>query len=565
MVSLNEIREEVMKYSIKIDNYITNVTQFYDHIPFFYDKSCMFWIWNNKIKKYEMVDETDMMNLLDTVLGLQGQTVSRGVKTNYLEAFKRIGRKHIPEEAPKKWIQFKDKAFSLKSGSIYEITPAYFFTNPIPWEIGQTSETPIMDKLFIEWVGEKYVQTLYEIIAYCCLTEYPIHLIFCLVGCGRNGKSKFQGLLNNFIGTDNICSTELDILLDSRFESFKLYKKLLCSMGETNFGIISKTSLLKKLTGQDLIGFEFKNKKPFDDYNYAKILISSNSLPTTEDTSEGFYRRWMIVDFPNSFPEGKDILKIIPNEEYNNLARKVCDILPGLLERGGFTNQGSIQERKDKYIMSSNPLGFFINKYCNKSFSEYMRYSELYVAYRKYLNVNKKRAISYKEFNEVLALEGLEIQKTSKKVNEEWVNGRFIVGVSLKVGWDDDLVPVVPVVTGFPLSSPVMGLSEINRTTATKVTKTQKSGNSIQEPIQVELEKVNISEVKNPKNQKSILVSPQKNSFDQDLQDLKLYIETKPKDNANKIEELFSEQFINKCKEEGLIAEYKNGTYTIVK
>ena len=87
-------------------------------------------------------------------------------------------------------------------------------------------------------------------------------------------------------------------MLDSRFESFKLYKKLVCTMGETNFNVLNKTSLLKKLTGQDLIGFEFKNKKPFDDYNYAKIMIASNSLPVSSDTSEGFYRRWMILDFP---------------------------------------------------------------------------------------------------------------------------------------------------------------------------------------------------------------------------------------------------------------------------
>ncbi len=63
-----------------------------------------------------------------------------------------------------------------------------------------------------------------------------------------------------------------------------------------------------------------------------------------------------------------------------------------------------------------------------------MRYSELYISYRKYLNDNKKRAISYKEFNEVLAIEGLEVQRTSKKINEEWISGRFIIGVC----FDDD-------------------------------------------------------------------------------------------------------------------------------
>jgi len=437
-VKEERLRRKIIKsVNLKIDNYYDNALKFYEAQPFFFDKTGMFWFWQDSESRYEQVDDIDVMIQFDKMLSFNGQTVNSKVKSNTIEALKRVGRNNIPKPAPPKWIQFKDKAYSLKSGKIYNVTPDYFFTNPIPWELGDNEDTPFMDKLFEEWVGKKYIKTLSQVIAYCCLTDYPIHLIFCLVGCGRNGKSKFQGLLNRFIGMENICSTELDTLLDSRFESFKLYKKLVCSMGETNFGVLNKTSLLKKLTGQDLIGFEFKNKKPFDDYNYAKILIASNSLPSSEDTSEGFYRRWMIIDFPNTFPEGRDILKDIPEIEYNNLAKKSCRILKELLNNNQFDNQGTIEERRNKYIFSSNPLSFFINKACKKEYSTYMRYGELYIAYRSYLSHHKKRAITYKEFNEILTIEGLEVQKTSKKINDEWVNDRFINGIVLKNNWED--------------------------------------------------------------------------------------------------------------------------------
>lgn len=422
-------------YSLLIDNYVQNVEEFYKKQPFFYDDSCMFWFWKKIERKYMMVDDVDMMNALDKILGLEGQTVTSKVKGNYLEAFKRVGRKKIPKEAPKKWIQFKDNAISLKSGNIYNVTPDFFFTNPIPWSIGETEETPTMDKLIMEWVGEKYVQTAYEIIAYCCYADYPIHLVFCLVGCGRNGKSKFLGLINKFVGKENICSTELDVLLDSRFESFKLYKKLICTMGETNFGIISKTSLLKKLTGQDLIGFEFKNKKPFDDYNYAKIIISSNSLPTTADTSEGFFRRWLILDFPNIFPEGVNILDIIPEVEYNNLAKKVITMLPKLLKNSKFTNQGSIDERKKRYIMASNPLVYFMKVCCTMGDDEYSSYNELYTAYTTYLRKHKKRRVKMVEFKSALQDEGLWVEKSSKRAGDDWKSGYWVEGVGLKYDW----------------------------------------------------------------------------------------------------------------------------------
>lgn len=204
-------------------------------------------------------------------------------------------------------------------------------------------------------------------------------------------------------------------------------------MGETNFNILENSSLLKKLTGADMIGYEKKGKGGFDDYNYAKILIASNSLPTSEDTSEGFYRRWIIIDFPNKFPEGKDILITVPKEEYENLAKKVCEILSNLIQNGKFTNQGSIADRRRKYILSSNPLPLFIEKFCFPDANGYIRYSEFYIKYTGYLGKINKRIISKKEFSKSLLNEGLENRKTSK----EGIIDFYVEGVSLRADYDE--------------------------------------------------------------------------------------------------------------------------------
>lgn len=430
---------------IKLDNYLGNARQLYEVQPYFYDINSIFWLWDFKNNYYKITDEVRLIDLFDMRLRLAGQTINFKVKTNYIEAFKRYGSRMIPKDAPTKWIQFKDKAYSISSGEYYDVQPNYFFTNPIPHELGYSEDTPIMDKLFKEWVGEENVQTLYEIIAYSTYRAYPIHLIFCLVGSGRNGKSCFLRLLSKFIGESNIVSTELDLLTghgSSRFESFKLYKKLICTMGETNFGIMNKSSMLKKLSGEDLIGFEMKNKNPFDGHNYAKLLIASNSLPTSQDTSEGFYRRWLIIDFPNEFPEGKDILKTIPDVEYNNLARKVCMILPGLLEKGMFSNQGTIKERQERYIAASNPLPLFIHEHCDVGDDPdefFVGYKELFSEYLKYLKKKKKRRVLMKEFKQALENEGYYPEKIPKPmggVDEQGYNIRksilWVEGVRLK-------------------------------------------------------------------------------------------------------------------------------------
>ena len=317
--------------------------------PIFYDNAKNYWIWNKKLLRWERCDETDMLNLIDNCAEIS--TTNARLKNEMIEGIKQEGRKNKPKDIKKTWIQFKDKIYDIEDDNIIDASPDYFVTNPIPWELHPDKyiHTPTMDKIFEEWVGKKYVQTLYEIIAYCLLPDYPLHRIFCFVGSGMNGKGKFFQLIQKFIGNENICSTELDNLLTSRFEVIRLHKKLICQMGETNFNEMSKTSMLKKLSGNDLIGFEYKRSDLFEDTNYAKIMISTNNLPTTTDKTRGFYRRWMIIDFPNEFSEKKDILDDIPLEEYNALALKCCHILKDILKNRKFNNEGTIDDRQKRY------------------------------------------------------------------------------------------------------------------------------------------------------------------------------------------------------------------------
>lgn len=407
------------------------VREFLKEQPIYYDKSMLWWMWNKKNTAWELTDEIEILNLITAWANLFGDSNIK-YRKEILEAFKQEGRKVRPKELPKEFIQFNNKIFNIKTKEIMNASSEYFCVNPIPWDIGATEETPTLDALFEQWVGKDNVKQLYEILAYCCYPDYPLHHIFCMVGSGRNGKSKYLGVGETFLGIRNLCATELDTLLNNRFESFKLYKKLACFMGETNFNKISNTSLLKKLSGQDLIGFEAKNKTPFDDKNYAKLIISSNGLPPSDDNSDGFYRRWIIIRFPNEFQEGKDILQTIPLEEYNNLARKVCNILPELLDRGLFTNQGTIEERKQRYIENSNPLEQFIKEECIVGEQEHIRYMTLFGVYNRWLTHKKMREIKGKEFTRSLLSEGYEKRDTRFITDGVEEKGIMVIGLSLR-------------------------------------------------------------------------------------------------------------------------------------
>jgi P4 family phage/plasmid primase-like protien len=387
------------KYGKRVEDVITSyinkqdlAQQIYKIQPYFYDKNSIWWFWNDSLKKWEIVDDTQILVMVSEKSN--ANTISSKDRTEIIESMKQFGRKKIPEAIKKNWVQFVDRIYDLSDGSFMDATPKYFVTNPIPWEVSGNPETPTIDKIFEEWVGEEYKQLLHEIVAYCLLPDYPINRLFCFIGSGMNGKSCFLNLLKKFVGDDNICSTELDTLLSSRFEVTRLHKKLVCFMGETNFDEISKTSMLKKLTGGDIIGFEYKNKTPFEDYNYAKILIATNNLPSTTDKTLGFYRRWCIIDFPNKFSEKKDILKDIPEEEYKNLATNCIITLNKLLKEREFTNEGTIEERAEKYESKSNFLDKFLKLFVIEDFEGYITKSDFSKKFNSWCKENKHREMS---------------------------------------------------------------------------------------------------------------------------------------------------------------------------
>jgi putative DNA primase/helicase len=409
--------------------------QFENIQPLFYDKHGMWWLWNSNEFKWEIVDEVDILNMIAEDTG--EDIISPKNRTLILNSLKQEGRKHIPQPIKPTWIQFKNEIFDVMTGERFEATAKYFVTNPIPYNLHKDNleATPVMDKIFEEWVGKEYTRTLYEILAYSMIPDYPINRLFCFIGAGMNGKSKFLELLRKFIGGENCCTTELDTLLISRFEITRLHKKLVCMMGETNFNEISKTSILKKLTGGDLIGFEYKNKNPFDEQNYAKILIATNNLPSTTDKTMGFYRRWMIIDFPNQFSEAKDILNDIPEDEYECLALKCCSILKDLLINRKFTNEGTVDERMEKYEAKSNFLEKFIKETTKEDFDGYITKNEFFKKFGEWSKEHKHREMS--EVSIGLAMKKLGIESDRKYF--EWLfdgkGGQLRCWVGIK--WKD--------------------------------------------------------------------------------------------------------------------------------
>jgi len=174
-------------------------------------------------------------------------------------------------------------------------------------------------------------------------------------------------------------------------------------------------------------GFEYKNKNPFEAKNYAKILIATNNLPTTTDKTLGFYRRWMIIDFPNKFSEKKDILNDIPEDEYESLALKCTTILHDLLKNREFYNEGSPEDRMKRYEAKSDFLQDFLEEFVERDVDGYITKRDFHIKFSSWCKENRHRELAENTIGKKMREKDYE----SLKRNFDWFNdgkgGRILV------------------------------------------------------------------------------------------------------------------------------------------
>lgn len=339
--------------------------------------------WKQNCIKYEKVDEIDVINNFKEYFEPYDRThfIKSGIKNMVLEAYRQFGRdkykslKSIPEDC----IVFKDKIvyvgskdprsifdntlivddINLEKGNNYIINNMsnYFITNPIPYDYTPDKEhnCPKIHQLIVDWVGEENSEMIYELVGYCMLPQYDIQKIWLLTGEGSNGKSKLMELIEKIIGNSNMTATDLTTLTETNFGVAQLYKKLVCYIGETDGHKLERTSVLKRLSGGDLVPAQFKNQPNFVFRNYAKIIIGTNTVPQTQDKTFGYYRRFIIIKFPKQF-EPKDIWSDIPAEEFESFANICAKKVVNLLKNRRFTNEPSDKEKARIYEEESNPL-----------------------------------------------------------------------------------------------------------------------------------------------------------------------------------------------------------------
>jgi phage/plasmid-associated DNA primase len=165
-------------------------------------------------------------------------------------------------------------------------------------------------------------------------------------------------------GVKNVSNVPLSAMLNDRFALSDFEGKSVNIDTELTGTTMRDTSVLKKITGRQPIRIQRKNEKAYDTPIYAKFFFSANRIPSANDESDAFFRRKVILSFPNKFEGNREdpelLKKLTIEEELSGVFNVLMMALRRLLNQNRiFIKENTIEQRREKYTIASNPVEAF--------------------------------------------------------------------------------------------------------------------------------------------------------------------------------------------------------------
>ncbi len=285
---------------------------------------------------------------------------------------------------------------------------------PVEWN-GLDAERPMWEEFIQASVEPSSRDTIQEYTGSCLHTnEYPFKKAMMLLGDGDNGKGVFENVVTAMLGHDNVTHDGLKKLANSQFGLQRLQYKTANIHSDINRNKIINKSMFKSLTGNDRIRVEAKYKTPSEMRNPAKLIFGANRIPKVKDAGRAFYRRWILVQFPNRFTldDDDEYLDAIFNLDKDIIEEELPGVLAWAVEgyqrlqnNKNFTGEKTpdrVQQDWEEYqdtttafvrnfVTSGNPR--------NEGFDHRMRVDRMHEFYEKYVQSTPTSGVSKKKLN----------------------------------------------------------------------------------------------------------------------------------------------------------------------
>lgn len=254
------------------------------------------------------------------------------------------------------------------------------------------------------------------------------------IGSGANGKSTFLDVLTAILGKRNISSRTMSDLSKEKFAKIDLHNKMANIFSDIQGSELYDTGMLKAMITGDFISAEEKYGKPFVFRPYSKLLFSANRFPAISDQSDGFFRRFTIIEWLKVFKGKEKNINLKHDltenpEELSGILNLILRAGKLLDKRGHFLHDQPVEDVRTKWNEKSEPINTFLDQETEPDDAEsaFVSTGMLYSHYQRWCKANKLVEEKSRRFNKIV---GDIYQPTVTRING--VSTRAYVGIKLK-------------------------------------------------------------------------------------------------------------------------------------
>lgn len=259
-------------------------------------------------------------------------------------------------------INMRNGMFDWNTGELSTHDPATGSIVQLPIEYDGQATCPKFDRWLAEVIPEDCHELLWEVIGYSLICGNPFHKAILLFGDGGNGKSTLLRVLTSMLGIENISNMTLRAMAEGTFETAELLGKIANIAGDIDARFLADSSTFKAITGEDRILAQKKYGQPFSFTPWAVPIFSGNKTWRSNDDSEGYMRRWVIIPFPTKVDRSKAFDELELLEEIPGIFNKAMSHLPALMQRHDFAPRGLALQLLNEFKAESDAVRMWLSE-----------------------------------------------------------------------------------------------------------------------------------------------------------------------------------------------------------
>lgn len=255
--------------------------------------------------------------------------------------------------------------------AIRELRPEDYALVQLPTEYDPTTGYEEWQAYVEEWAEDGRADALQEYVGYCLhIGALPIHRALLLVGSGANGKGTFMHVVRSLLGRDNTTSIELQTLANEMDALADFYGSIANIDDDLSARKLGKgLGMFKKLVGGDRVRARRLYEDGFEFDATGKHLYAANEVPDVKvpDDDEAFWRRWLLVEFPNHYPPSdrdprlRD--RLTQPEKLAGVLNWAIEGWCRLIDQGYFTNEERYaHSKRERWQAWGDSLDKFVNE-----------------------------------------------------------------------------------------------------------------------------------------------------------------------------------------------------------